>query len=206
MPYGVAIRSPTLEGTQWLALALYVLTSVGGQMKTTSGVAYVCAGLGLGGALGVLLAPASGDRTRYRLRAAALSGKDQVKAGARAVSEAFEHRDEIIQAGKERLSEAWEEGRMAYRETADQVPAPPTSLAASLGVLALGAVALTAGYQLTRGMGGITGVGRKLEAVLDASRAAVRDGSRQISAITSKTHDLLGAFESAVQRGIRRQE
>jgi gas vesicle protein len=174
-------------------------------MKTTSQVAYVCAGLGLGGALGVLFAPQSGDRTRRRLQAAASSGKDQVKARAQAVSQAFERRDEIVRAGKERLSEAWEEGRSAYRETAAQVPVQPTSLVVSLGVLALGAAVLTAGYQLTRGMGGVSSLGRKLETVLDAFRTAVRDGSHKISAIASKTHDLLGAFESAVQRGLRRQ-
>jgi hypothetical protein len=174
-------------------------------MKTTNSFKYICAGLGVGGLLGVLMAPQSGYRTRRRLRAAAAAGKDQVKTQAHSVGEAFEHRDEIFQAGKQRLSGAWEEGRSAYRAAAAQPPTPPTSLVASIGVLALGAVALTAGYKLTRGMGsGVTNLGQKIEAFLDASHAAVRQGSSQISAVASKTNDLLGAFENAVKRGTRR--
>jgi gas vesicle protein len=174
-------------------------------MKTTNSFTYICAGLGVGGLLGVLLAPQSGHRTRRRLRAAAVAGKDQVKAQAHSVSEAFEHRDEIFQAGKQRLSDAWEEGRSAYRAAAAQPPAPPASLLGSIGLVALGAVALTTGFKLTRGMGsGMTNLGQKIEDFLDASHAAVRQGSTQISAVASKTNDLLGAFENAVKRGTRR--
>ncbi len=172
-------------------------------MKTTNSFKYICAGIGVGGLLGALLAPQSGYRTRRRLRAAAAAGKDQVKAQAHSIGDAFQHRDEIIQAGKQRLSDAWEEGRSAYHAAAAEPPT--TSVVASIGLVALGAVALTAGYKFTRGMGsGMTNLGQKVEAFLDASHAAVRQGSSQISAVASKTNDLLGAFESAVKRGTRR--
>jgi hypothetical protein len=148
-------------------------------------IAYLFAGASIGGTLAVLFAPKPGAQTRQRLRALGARGRD-----------AFEHRGEILQAGRDRVSEAIDAGREAYRETTSD-PRAPAGLGA-LGLLALETAAVVAGYKLIREVRNNTLV-PKLETFLDASRSVLAQGSHEISAIASKTQRILSAFESAVE-------
>ena len=61
----------------------------------------------------------------------------------------------LFRLGNNVCPDAWEEGRSAYHHAAvpPQEHADHASAVASIGLVALGAVALTAGYRFTRGMG-----------------------------------------------------
>jgi hypothetical protein len=145
-------------------------------------IAYLFAGASIGGALAVLFAPKPGGQTRQRLRALGERGRD-----------AFEHRGEILQAGRERFSEAVQAGREAYRETASD-PRALSGLGA-LSLLALETAAVVAGYKLIQEVRNNTLV-PKLEAFLDASRNAIAQGSYELSTLASKAQRILSAFES----------
>jgi hypothetical protein len=161
-------------------------------MAGRSKIGYFCAGLGAGTALAVLFAPKPGAETRGQLRAAADQGVDRLKDGARSAREALEHRDELVQAGKEHLKRAFESGRAAYRTSVNAHSAAETSTMGAIGVLALEAATVATGYQLLRGMGKqARSVAPRVEDLLDTSRAAVANTAIEIATVTSMVRRVL---------------
>jgi gas vesicle protein len=83
------------------------------KMKWAGSVSAFAAGLGIGAALGVLFAPASGDDTRDHILASANDGLDRaVVAGQKLTQRAKAG----IAEAKDRVREAKETGEQAYRE------------------------------------------------------------------------------------------
>jgi gas vesicle protein len=174
-------------------------------MRNTRRVGYICAGLGFGSALGVLFAPKPGVETRDDLRDIAERGKETVLSHARQVQAVYERRNDLLHAGKTHLNQSVEAGRNAYRDaTTTGVSSPPSSLAA-IGILAVEAAALAAGYLLAVGLQkNLQTLRPSLENLVDASRTAVVDGSRQITSVSSKIHGILDMVEHVVQALERR--
>lgn len=84
-----------------------------GRMKWAGSVSAFAVGLGVGAALGVLFAPASGDETRDFIRSNANDGLDRaVKAGQKVTQRA----KAAITEAKARVRVAKETGEAAYRE------------------------------------------------------------------------------------------
>jgi gas vesicle protein len=91
------------------------------------GILWFLAGLGVGAALGVLYAPKSGQETRESILSAAEEGRDLVQERARRYREQAkewaERGKDVISQQKENLRSAFEAGRQAYREAAQEPPA-----------------------------------------------------------------------------------
>jgi len=100
--------------------------------ERNSGLAYFIVGMGVGVAIGILLAPRSGRETRDYLRQKAGEGRDYLKERTdegkeylrRRSSELREQAGDLVDRGKEAISHqkdqlaaAFEAGRQAYRET-----------------------------------------------------------------------------------------
>jgi gas vesicle protein len=86
----------------------------------SSSFIWFMAGLGIGGLVGVLYAPRSGNETREELRVRAEEGRDYVRTRAR---EAREQANEWVDKGREVVTQqkdqfraAYEAGRQAYQE------------------------------------------------------------------------------------------
>jgi gas vesicle protein len=86
----------------------------------SSSFIWFMAGLGIGGLVGVLYAPRSGNETREELRVRAEEGRDYVRTRAR---EAREQANEWVDKGrdvvtqqKDQFRAAYEAGRQAYQE------------------------------------------------------------------------------------------
>jgi gas vesicle protein len=63
----------------------------------------------IGAALGLLLAPCSGDETRKRLAGWMSEGKDKAR-------HFITEETELLKGKKEQISAAWEAGKKAYKE------------------------------------------------------------------------------------------
>ena len=89
-------------------------------MKAQDKFTYLLAGLGLGALVGVIFAPKSGAETRGLIVNKAGEGKDfLVRQGERirdAASDALEKGKNLVTSQKDRIAEAYEAGRQAYRD------------------------------------------------------------------------------------------
>jgi len=86
---------------------------MGGRMKWGGSVSAFAVGLGVGAAIGVLFAPASGDETRDYLLSSANDGLDRaVEAGQKLTKRAQQGFDEA----KGRVRQATEVGEQAFHE------------------------------------------------------------------------------------------
>lgn len=100
--------------------------------EQNNGLSYFIVGLGVGVAVGLLLAPRSGEETRQMLRSKANEGKDYLRGKAeegrefvtRRTGEFRESASELIDRGKdalgrqkEHIAMAMEAGKQAYRES-----------------------------------------------------------------------------------------
>jgi gas vesicle protein len=84
-----------------------------GRMHWAGSVSAFAVGLGIGAALGLLFAPASGDETRDYVLASANDGLDQAVAAGQKVTQRAKAG---IAEAKGRVREAKEAGEQAYRE------------------------------------------------------------------------------------------
>jgi gas vesicle protein len=86
------------------------------------------AGLAVGGLVGVLYAPRSGNETREELRARAEQGRDYVRNRARETreqaSEWVDKGRDVINQQKDQFRAAYEAGRQAYQEATTETGAP----------------------------------------------------------------------------------
>ena len=100
--------------------------------EQNSGLSYFIVGMGVGVAVGMLLAPRSGEETRRILREKAEEGSEYVRSRAdegkeyvrrrstelrENATDAFERGKDAIARQKDQLSMAVEAGKQAYRET-----------------------------------------------------------------------------------------
>src|SRR5207249_1731444 len=100
--------------------------------EQNSGVSYFIVGLGVGVAVGLLLAPRSGEETRQYLRDKAGEGKDYLRSKAdeskeyvrrrgtelrESAADLIDRSKDVISRQKEQLSMAVEAGKQAYRES-----------------------------------------------------------------------------------------
>jgi gas vesicle protein len=94
-----------------------------------SGILWFLAGLGIGGAVGVLYAPKAGRETRDSLLSAAEESRDAMQERARKYKDqAQEWADrgkDVISQQKDNIRSAFEAGRQAYREATQDSPAEP---------------------------------------------------------------------------------
>jgi gas vesicle protein len=99
-------------------------------MSDESGGSFVwfLAGLAVGGLVGVLYAPRSGNETREELRARAEQGRDYVRNRARETreqaSEWVDKGRDVINQQKDQFRAAYEAGRQAYQEATTETGAP----------------------------------------------------------------------------------
>lgn len=96
-------------------------------MDDNKGLSYFLLGLGIGVAVGMVLAPVSGEETRGRLRSKALEGGDYLK---RRTDDLRESATDLVDRGRsavrgqrEQLNAAVEAGKQAYRETIEEAAA-----------------------------------------------------------------------------------
>lgn len=102
--------------------------------EQNNGIAYFIVGLGIGVAVGMLLAPRSGEETRHLLREKADEGKDYLRTKADESKEFVRRRStelresagdlidrskDAIARQKDQLAMAVEAGKQAYRESID---------------------------------------------------------------------------------------
>ena len=102
--------------------------------EQNSGISYFVVGLGIGVAVGLLMAPRSGEETRQFLRSKADEGTDYLRTKADegkefvrrrstelrdSASDLIDRSKEAIARQKEQLAMAVEAGKQAYRESVD---------------------------------------------------------------------------------------
>jgi gas vesicle protein len=102
--------------------------------EQNSGITYFVVGLGIGVAVGLLMAPRSGEETRQFLRTKADEGTDYLRTKAdegkefvrrrstelrESASDLIDRSKEAIARQKEQLAMAVEAGKQAYRESVD---------------------------------------------------------------------------------------
>lgn len=84
-------------------------------------VSYFVAGLGIGAAVALLLAPQSGEETRKRIVEKAQDGRDFMAAKGREIRKQAEdlvdQGTDLVSKQKARLADALESGKQAVRET-----------------------------------------------------------------------------------------
>ena len=100
--------------------------------EQSNGISYFIVGLGVGVAVGMLLAPRSGEETRQLLREKADEGKDYLRTKAdesrefvrrrgaelrESASDLIDRSKDALVKQKEQLAMAVEAGKQAYRET-----------------------------------------------------------------------------------------
>lgn len=105
--------------------------------EQNSGISYFVVGLGIGVAIGMLMAPRSGEETRQLLRARADEGKDFLRTKAdesrefvrrrgtelrESATDLIDRSKEALARQKEQLTMAVEAGKQAYRETVNDQP------------------------------------------------------------------------------------
>jgi gas vesicle protein len=102
--------------------------------EQNSGISYFIVGMGVGVAVGLLMAPRSGEETRRILRTKADEGADFIRTKAdegkefvrrrgtelrESASDLIDRSKEAIARQKEQLAMAVEAGKQAYRESVD---------------------------------------------------------------------------------------
>ena len=102
--------------------------------EQNSGISYFIVGLGVGVAVGLLMAPRSGEETRRILRSKADEGADYLRTKAdegreyvrrrgaelrESASDLIDRSKDAITRQKEQLAMAVEAGKQAYRESVD---------------------------------------------------------------------------------------
>ena len=102
--------------------------------EQNNGVTYFVVGMGIGVAVGMLLAPRSGEETRQLLRAKADEGKDYLRTKAdeskefvrrrstelrESASDLIDRSKDAIARQKDQLAMALEAGKQAYRDSVD---------------------------------------------------------------------------------------
>ena len=102
--------------------------------EQSNGLSYFIVGLGVGVAVGMLLAPRSGEETRQLLREKADEGKDYLRTKAdeskefvrrrgaelrESASDLIDRSKDAIARQKDQLAMAVEAGKQAYRESVD---------------------------------------------------------------------------------------
>jgi gas vesicle protein len=102
--------------------------------EQNSGISYFIVGLGIGVAVGLLMAPRSGEETRQILRSKADEGAEFLRAKAdeskefvrrrsgelrESASDLIDRSKDAITRQKEQLAMAVEAGKQAYRESVD---------------------------------------------------------------------------------------
>jgi gas vesicle protein len=107
--------------------------------EQNSGIPYFIVGLGVGVAVGLLLAPKSGEETRQYIRDRAGEGKDYLRTKAdeskeyvrrrgtelrESASDLIDRSKEAISRQKEQLAMAVEAGKQAYRESVGDSGSP----------------------------------------------------------------------------------
>ncbi|MFZ0774740.1 MAG: YtxH domain-containing protein [Candidatus Sulfotelmatobacter sp.] len=96
--------------------------------QNSSSFVWFLAGLGLGGLVGVLYAPRSGNETREELRARAEQGRDYVRNRARETREQasqwVDKGRDVINQQKDQFRAAYEAGRQAYQDATTETGAP----------------------------------------------------------------------------------
>jgi gas vesicle protein len=107
--------------------------------EQNSGITYFVVGLGIGVAVGLLMAPRSGEETRQFLRTKADEGTDYLRSKADegkefvrrrgteirdSASDLIDRSKEAIARQKEQLAMAVEAGKQAYRESVDDGSSP----------------------------------------------------------------------------------
>ena len=107
--------------------------------EQNSGISYFAVGLGIGVAVGLLLAPRSGEETRQILLDKAGEGKDYLRTKAEeskefvrrrgtefreSASDLIDRSKDAIARQKEQLAMAVEAGKQAYRESVDDGSSP----------------------------------------------------------------------------------
>ena len=107
--------------------------------EQNSGIPYFIVGLGVGVAVGLLLAPKSGEETRQYIRERAGEGKDYLRTKAdeskeyvrrrgtelrESASDLIDRSKEAISRQKEQLAMAVEAGKQAYRESVGDSGSP----------------------------------------------------------------------------------
>src|SRR5437667_9190978 len=124
----------------WLAWAVRISNSRLQERKEahmaeqSNGISYFIVGLGVGVAVGMLLAPRSGEETRQLLREKADEGKDYLRTKAdesrefvrrrgaelrESASDLIDRSKDAIARQKDQLAMAVEAGKQAYRESVD---------------------------------------------------------------------------------------
>ena len=103
--------------------------------EQNSGLSYFIVGIGVGVAVGMLLAPRSGEETRELLRAKADEGSDYLRSKADeskefvkrrsqelrdSATELIDRSKDVIGRQKDQLAMAVEAGKQAYRESMDE--------------------------------------------------------------------------------------
>jgi gas vesicle protein len=103
--------------------------------EQNSGITYFIVGLGVGVAVGMLMAPRSGEETRQILRSKADEGAEFLKTKAdeskefvrrrstelrESASDLIDRSKDAISRQKEQLAMAVEAGKQAYRESVDE--------------------------------------------------------------------------------------
>jgi gas vesicle protein len=106
-------------------------------MAENHGLGYFIVGLGVGVAVGMLLAPRSGEETRRILREKADESKDYLRARAdegreyvrrrsadlrETAADAIDRSKEVLSRQKDQLNAALEAGKQAYREAVSEGP------------------------------------------------------------------------------------
>jgi len=102
--------------------------------EQNNGITYFVVGLGIGVAVGMLLAPRSGEETRQLLREKADEGKDYLRTKAdeskefvrrrstelrESASDLIDRSKDALARQKDQLAMAVEAGKQAYRESVD---------------------------------------------------------------------------------------
>jgi gas vesicle protein len=105
--------------------------------EQSNGLGFFIVGVGVGVAVGMLLAPRSGEETRKLLREKADESKDYLKSRAdegreyvrrrsvdlrESAGEAIDKSKEVITRQKDQLNAALEAGKQAYREAVSEGP------------------------------------------------------------------------------------
>ncbi|MGH9631513.1 MAG: YtxH domain-containing protein [Bryobacteraceae bacterium] len=90
-------------------------------MQESRGLSYFLVGLGVGVAVGIALAPHSGEETRGMLRSKAREGGDYLKKRGDelrvSATDLVDRGRSAVKGQKEQLSAAVDAGRQAYRDT-----------------------------------------------------------------------------------------